>query len=230
MTSMTPGEPAEPKIPKYMYELQDDPGDPCRKFVMETRDKYTKVPIAAIRQFQSSSKLAGTKAGRWRIGPSHQLMHGRGMGIVEQGWNMGSFDTPESAFDVIVQVRKLHLTETALVPLPEDLREWVNRQARNVGDRIKRAETELFDANVQARELNRLAEQYNLEMAALFTDHSDADAAVRNLINFKIEGDEAPFFSETVLYELIGKDAARSLLGTLRRMVSVVSPSQSFGL
>lgn len=43
-------------------------------------------------------------------------------------------------------------------------------------------------------------------------------AALENLVGWWHESDEHPFFCESTLYELLGKDAARSLLGRLEHL------------
>lgn len=55
---------------------------------------------------------------------------------------------------------------------------------------------------------------------------SDASAAiqevVKDLVDYEHESDDAPFFTESNLYDLVGKDSARSILSRIRRLAKSV--------
>ena len=53
---------------------------------------------------------------------------------------------------------------------------------------------------------------------------SEIRRAVGELVSFKIHGEKAPFFTESYLYELIGKDDARSILSRVEGIQQALQP------
>lgn len=52
-----------------------------------------------------------------------------------------------------------------------------------------------------------------------------AQESLTDLVEFTRERDEHPFFTEATLYELVGKDAARSILGRVNTLKTVMGAS-----
>lgn len=135
------------------------------------------------------------------------------------------FPTKELAFQFVVMVRKAYLAEIKRVPLTENARGYIERRARSLRDRTSALISQLHDVRNEKWELLVLAREAGVREATFYVDDSDLGTAAKELLEYKY-GDH-PFFSESCLYELIGKDAARSVLGMLERLLAIVKPEKA---
>lgn len=122
---------------------------------------------------------------------------------------------------------KIHTEkEIATHPLSDCLTNYIERRARDVANEKEALSNKLLNIIMEEGSLRNLAEKYNLEQVKWDTENSDKQKSVQNLLEFKI-GD-VPFFSEAYLYEIIGKEEARTLLALVRNVVRLIDPKQSF--
>ncbi len=87
---------------------------------------------------------------------------------------------------------------------------WVDGNANTGGFRCKHCN----GRNVIVTRFNVVAPD------TLTEDRSPMWHSAIELLSFRGIGDDIPFFSEAILYDLIGKDDARSVLGYLRRLLA----------
>jgi len=57
-------------------------------------------------------------------------------------------------------------------------------------------------------------------------DDAKSGSSINELLNFKREGEDVPFFSEAGLYDLVGKEDARSILSHLRAVLKDHAPDR----
>ena len=136
------------------------------------------------------------------------------------------FDTEELAYQFIVMVRQAYLAEINRRPLTEVANRYITNKAKSLRDRTSSLVSMMYDLSMEKWELLQLSKQCGVEEALVYIDDSDLGQAIDKLLNYKYGKEEAPFFSESVLYELIGKDAARSILGHLQQLIKLIAPER----
>ncbi len=115
-------------------------------------------------------------------------------------------------------------------PLPDRLSRYLLDRASSVKDRIKALVSELRDLRREQYALGKFAEQYDVTRLVWSTDEGNSDLVCRELLEWTREGEATPFFSETVLYELIGKEDARTLLALTKNVIKHASPAYEIEL
>jgi hypothetical protein len=127
--------------------------------------------------------------------------------------------------------------------LPLPVMEFLTERARTLRERSQKLHMEALDLENEKYKLLKLAQSHGVEKAEIYIGDSDAEAVVKDLLDLKveiasqynedgeeIEGDpeyrETTFFSEDCLYELLGKDKARTVLGMMRCVVQKIAPNQ----
>lgn len=138
------------------------------------------------------------------------------------------FPDKETAFAFVVMVRKAYLAEVARKPLTEIARRYIEDQARSLRARTAAAVTAMHDLQSEKWALLLMARECGVTEATHYVDDTDLGKAIDELLEFKY-GDH-PFFSESCLYELIGKEDARTVLSMLKRLISVVAPEKGIEL
>lgn len=120
-------------------------------------------------------------------------------------------------------------------PIPTDLGEYLESKARKLREKRQALLNEFWDIRRDHYVLNQLAERHGLERVTWFAD-SDKEESVRKLLEFKIyvnddgEEVEVPFLSETALYNLVGKEDARSILSLMKKLCEQIAPDMSITL
>jgi hypothetical protein len=146
------------------------------------------------------------------------------------------FPDRELAFHFIVSVIKAKNEELERRPLPEDVMYVFQRRAQALREKGQALHSQLMDVQFEKRELLQLAKKYGVKEAEVYVEDADVDAAIDDLLNFEViykengKEHEAPFFSESALYSIVGKEDARSILGYLRRVLEKVAPTKSYNL
>lgn len=140
-------------------------------------------------------------------------------------FNNARFPTKELAFQFVVMVRQAYLEEIKRRPLTESAHRYIETRARSLRERTSRLVSELHDLSNEKWALLILSREAGVEEATHYVDDSDLGAAITELLDYQYG--EHPFFSESCLYELIGKDAARSILGMMKRLIAIVKPEKS---
>ena len=140
------------------------------------------------------------------------------------------FDTKEQAVHFFHALHRKAEAVTTSRPLPDDVGRYLDDRARELQEDERRALDLFRKVRFERFALLRFAERNQLTHVKWKTEDTDAEATLRAMLEFKVfvEDDgqevEVPFFSETALYNLIGKDAARTVLGMVRRVCEGVSP------
>lgn len=139
------------------------------------------------------------------------------------------FPDKELAFHFIVAVIQAAQKEVNKRPLPEDVMDAFNRRARSLRERGQQLHSQLLDLQFEQYALLQMAKKYGVDEAEMYLGDSDIDRVVQELLEFKVVvgKEQVPFFSESALYELIGKDDARSVLGRMRRLMKLVAPAHA---
>lgn len=132
------------------------------------------------------------------------------------------FDTKEdcAAFAVEVYMQVKHARNSS--PIPDDIRRFLSEAIRELHEEEKALRTRNLSFVMRAKMLRRLAEAHGL--GEIHRVQSDPDTIVREIAEWKRQGDEYPFFSEATLYELVGKEDARTLLVFIRQLAGLVDP------
>lgn len=144
------------------------------------------------------------------------------------------FPDRELAFHFIVSVIKAKNEEIERRPLPEDVMFVFLRRAQALREKSQALHSQLMDVQFEKQELLQLAKKYGVKEAEVYIEDADIDAAIDDLLKFQVsytedgKQHEAPFFSESALYSIVGKEDARSILGYLRRVVEKVAPTKSY--
>jgi hypothetical protein len=138
------------------------------------------------------------------------------------------FSDTQAAFDFVVSVRKAYLSEIQRKPLTEAANAFIVTQARSLRERSEAAINQLYSLQLEKWQLLQLARECGVEEATWHIDSSDLGLAVNELLTLEHKG--KPFFSEACLYDLLGKDAARTLLAKIKSLIKIVAPHQSLEL
>ena len=116
----------------------------------------------------------------------------------------------------------------------ETMRKVVNQQARDWRDRKKRLSEMAQELAWSRAELIHLAETLGMEEddEPMLNWHyllglQDTDP-VDDIKELSIDG-QVPFFSEAYLYELVGKEDARTILAMMRQVVSMIDETKATG-
>lgn len=138
------------------------------------------------------------------------------------------FPTKDLAYEFIVAFRKNMKRHVEERPLPDDVMDFIQQKARLLYDRKKLLISELYDVQSERHSLLTIARKYNVHEVECVLANADGNKIVKDLLEFKYE--ENPFFSEETLYELIGKNDARTLLALISALVEYVEPGGSINL
>jgi hypothetical protein len=135
------------------------------------------------------------------------------------------FNDKDTAFNFVIMVRKAYLSEIARRPLTEAANEYITLQARSLRERTKNTISTLHELQREKWSLLKLARQCGVEEATFYVDDSDLGKAIQELTEYKYN--DTTFFSEACLYDLIGKDSARSVLCLLEQLLLLVAPDRA---
>lgn len=138
------------------------------------------------------------------------------------------FETKEAAFNFVVMVRKAYLAEIKRVPLNETATRYIVDKARSLGDRTKAVISDLHDLRNEKWSLLVLARECGIKDAEVYIDDTDVGEAIDDILKFEYNGH--PFFSEACLYELIGKEDARTVLALLKRLLKSIGSEKTIEL
>lgn len=98
----------------------------------------------------------------------------------------------------------------------------IKETARNLSTRSKAIRDEAFNVQHEMRVLKEFVKELNFPEDSIYElEDNDVVARVRDM---KLEGDDIPFFSEAKLYDLLGKEDARSVLGAINKLMEAIDP------
>lgn len=114
-------------------------------------------------------------------------------------------------------------------PLSEDLMRYLSQRAETLHEEEKRLLASFFNIRTEQKQLLMFAKKYGVREVLWRTEHTDQEKAVLALLNFKIHvgKKEVPFVSEAALYELIGKEDARTALALIEKICAILAPNIS---
>jgi len=98
-----------------------------------------------------------------------------------------------------------------MTEIKSDLASYLNQRARDLQENRRTLKALLLEQ----RHLLSLAKKYGLDVVKSWCESGDSGKAVKELSEFCLDGGDVPFFCETTLYELIGKDDARTVLALI---------------
>lgn len=117
-------------------------------------------------------------------------------------------------------------------PLPEDVKRYLTSRAEYLRKTEERVLGEFLEIRSERWQLLQFAKRNQIDEVEWRTEDSDQTAMVRKLLDFEVyvkkEKKEVPLFSETALYNLIGKEDARTVLSLLRDVVKCIAPNITY--
>lgn len=137
-----------------------------------------------------------------------------------------SFGSKEEAASFAHGLRQA-VEEAALArPLPQHVEQYLRGRADDLGKEEQRLLAEFFRVRFERVQLRKFAEDHNLSEVLWRTKDTDHEAVLRKLLEFKVcvKRKEYPLFSEAALYELLGKEDARSVLSLMAKLATAISP------
>lgn len=117
-------------------------------------------------------------------------------------------------------------------PLPKSVEGYLVDRA----EFLRKEEQKLLGDFLQIRSeryrLKKFAEENRIQEVEWRTDDADSEAVVRKLLDFEVfvkqEKRDVPLFSETALYNLIGKEDARTVRSLLKSVITCVAPNMAY--
>lgn len=109
-------------------------------------------------------------------------------------------------------------------PVPEEIRSFLNREADTIRRDVNSLKDQWIRLHGRARGLRYLAKKFNIQEPVWLLEQNDIGEVVKKIVEFKLENGEHPFFSEGTLYDLLGKEDARTVLVHIRNLIELVSP------
>jgi hypothetical protein len=200
------------------------------------KDKYPPVPnrtfdvsVASDPKDEYGHKLCeisagvGKSKGLWRITATvpHDYL---------RFFQHACFPSKEVAAEEIVRVLGVVEQVRQNKPLPDDVERYLAGRARDLRDEERKHLGAFLSIRCERHQLLGFAKRNQLTEVVWHTDDSDNEAILRELLEFKVsvkEGKkwvEVPLVSEAGLYNLIGKDEARTFRSLLERVCNLVSP------
>ena len=134
-----------------------------------------------------------------------------------------NFQTDEEAALFLWNVTACSNRLRGAIPVPQVVIDYITEEIRVLRPMLDTARNTALQAYLKKRSLQYFAKQLGLEK--LFYELEDK-TPVKDLLEFKIshKGEEIPFFSESFLYDLIGKEDARTVLALLTKVVERIDP------
>lgn len=135
------------------------------------------------------------------------------------------FKTKEEAAELCWTVFKNVKSVTESRPLPDDVKEYVERRARSLRDKQRELESAMYDLRTEQAELKQLAEKNRIDRAIHFVDVTTGEEALKELLELGFNDGPGEESLIDFIYKQFGKDAGRSYRGRLTRLVRALDPS-----
>lgn len=131
-------------------------------------------------------------------------------------------------------------------PLPQDVIRYLEERSRHLREREQALLAEFWQIRSERWQLRQFAEKNQISSVYYQTEDTDQEAAVRKLLEFEVwvpkkavcdlvpdgENDayeKVPFVSEAALYNLVGKQDARTALVMINDILEMVAPNTARG-
>ena len=156
--------------------------------------------------------------GQWRITHAHERIY--------EELRYLQFESKEHAAKFVFALETTLITIEHGKPLPVDVTDYFNRRAQAALQELRELRGRITYVQMERRQLLALGRDYGLESATYLSEDADSHKSLRDLLKFRIyvKDQEVPFFSEAALYELIGKEDARTVLALLRKVITHIDP------
>ena len=102
--------------------------------------------------------------------------------------------------------------------VPEDIQQYLILRGRLLDEEFQKCRA----IQRERRRLLYLAREYEIQELEWATEESDPASAVSMARSFCLTGSDVPFFSESELYELVGKEDARTVLAIVDQLIDQV--------
>jgi hypothetical protein len=201
-------------------------------------DKYTMTPVTEDKEYVIKfgyEDIATINFSNWKKEKSYWYISTyKECKILLPFESHCKFNTKEEAYNFVTYTHATvkHHIETS--PLPEVAQRYFTDRARALSEETAAHISALHNLQNQKYQLLKLIKQFGVEHAAFYIDDSDLGKAVKNLLEFKVyhkssegESKEINFFSEVVLYDLVGKEDARTILVLLKKLIKIINPESS---
>ena len=133
------------------------------------------------------------------------------------------FDTLDLAVEFINAITIGCDTVINNIELPVDIINYLNSRAKALNESENALRSQFMEIHEERRKLYEFAKRMKINDLNRKCQLSDVDLLVDELLNY--EFGDTPFFSEQVLYNLIGKEAARDILALLGNLCQRISPT-----
>lgn len=140
-----------------------------------------------------------------------------------------NFNTKEEAANFAYNFNKTVKETIDAKPLSQDLMSYLKTRARDLAREKQELMSNFVRIDNDFFSLEQLAKKYNIEDLLYTTESNLNSNCVEKLLDFKVyvNDEEVPFFSEVALYNLIGKEDARTVLALLSNVISKIDPSKA---
>lgn len=105
--------------------------------------------------------------------------------------------------------------------VPKDIQQYLIIRRRLLNEEFEKCRA----IQRERQRLLNLAREYGIPKLEWATEESDPASAVSMVRSFCRTGSDIPFFSESELYELVGKEDARTILAIINRLIDQVVAS-----
>jgi hypothetical protein len=213
------------KVPEYKLEPSRDGDENSKRYHVKEVIKGDFQPTVLAEIARIDAPVGSKRPFNPADYPYWYISNYSSTAVAKMEFPPARFPNKEQALQFVVMVRQAYLAEIKRVPLTENARRYIEMRARTLRERTAALISQLYDVRNEKWELLILAREAGVEEATHYIDDSDLGAAINALLEYKYG--EHPFFSESCLYELIGKDAARSILGMMERLFAIVKPEKA---
>lgn len=140
------------------------------------------------------------------------------------GLNSIEFENRDEAAGVVLALVRAHRAAVARVPVPKEQHAFIVRQVGDLREQATALRTLCFQNRSQMRELEAVGKLMGLEDKLPSYSESKPEKLIARIDAFTLQGDEVPFFTEGKLYDLLGKDDARSVLALIAQVKRALDP------
>ena len=114
---------------------------------------------------------------------------------------------------------------TDRIDLPDEVKELFRARCETLTNELNALRSRTWDLLSEASELRKVAMAFDVgERADWAIEFMRVEPMVEAIDSFTLEGGEHPFFTESTLYDLLGKDAARSVLALIDLVKRRIDP------
>lgn len=209
-----------------MTDSTDNPRFIFRK-VYEDTEGYYDVSVA-----RDDDDKYGVNLGRVRFydhkKPGYWIIRETSPENLSEHLEAEKFDTKEKAALFAYEVHRRAEEYRTSKPLPDDVCHYLAGRAEELQKELQELRRRFFEIQIERCFLRKLGDRNQISRVMWNTNDSDNAKLVRDLLDFEVyvEAEErsVPFISEAALYNLIGKEDARTALALIHKICEAVAP------